>query len=119
MQLPQPPRLQPNKRSSNSLASREIGRINLVKDTALPRDRLGLVLQRLVYERRIARELPRRTVCHVLGADGGVEDVGIRRGDGFEDGGVEAKVLGEHVFGGVRDPVVDVEGCAGGYGVSR
>lgn len=40
------------------------------------------------------------------------EDVGVGGCDVFEDGGVDPEVLGEDVFGGVVDPVVNHEGGA-------
>jgi hypothetical protein len=47
-------------------------------------------------------------------ADSRVEDVGVRSGEILEHSGVDAEVLGNHVFGRVCKPVDDVEcGSAG------
>ena len=112
VKLSQSTRLERNKSSSKRLASGEVCRVNLPEIAARAANLFRLVLERAVDEGAVARELPRGSVGDVLLADLGGEDVGVRVGDVLKDGGVDAKVLGEDVFGGVVDPVVDHECCA-------
>lgn len=109
MKLSQTTRLERNKSSSKRLASRKVCRVNLPELAARAANLFRLVLERAVDEGAVARELPRGSVGDVLLADLGGEDVGVRVGDVLKDGGVDAKVLGEDVFGGVVDPVIDHE----------
>ncbi len=88
-------------------------------DKAAAGDGFALVLESAVDEGGVARQLAGRARGDVLGADGTVEDVGAGDGDLVEDGSVEAKVVGNDVAGGMRDPVVDVErGAWGGQSLS-
>lgn len=112
MKLSQTTRLQRHKRSGERLAGGEVGRVDLPELAARAADLFRLVLERAVDEGAVALELPRGPVGDILVADLGGEDVGGRVGDVLKDGGVDAKVLGQDVLGGVVDPVVDHEGCA-------
>ena len=113
MKLSQTTRLERNKGSSKRLASREIGRVNLPELASRAANLFRLMLERAVDEGAVSLELTRGSVGNVLLADFTGKDVGVWAGDVFEDGGVDAKVLGEDVFGGVVDPVVDHECRAG------
>ena len=109
MQFPEAAGLERNKRGGEGLASGKVGRVNLVELTTFARNGLGLVLKRSVHERRVTGELPSWAIGHVLGAHGAVENVGVRLGDVIKNGGVNTKVFGDNIAGGMSDPVVDVE----------
>lgn len=47
-----------------------------------------------------------------------LDDVWVSGRDGVEDGGIDTKVLGQDVLGGVGDPVIDHEGGSRGIKVT-
>lgn len=110
MELPQATGLQCHKRGRERGADGEVGRVDLIEGTATAGHGLRLVLQRAVHVRAVARRLASGAALYLLGAHGAVEDVGVRVRDVVEGGLWDAEVLGDDVLGGVRQPVVDVEG---------
>lgn len=102
-----------DKSCSDGLADREVGRVYLVELSASARHRFARVLKGTIDEGRITRELARRIVGYVSGADGAVEDIWVGRGDVLKNRHIEAKIFGENVSGSASNPVVNIEGCAG------
>lgn len=111
VQLPKSARLERHKRRRNRLGNGKVGRVNLVEAPAVATNLLRRVLQRAVHKRSVALGLLGHGARHVLGRDGGVEDVRVRRGDLVKRRLGHAKVLGQDGLGRVGDPVVEVEGC--------
>jgi len=113
VKLAEPLGFESDKGCSDGLAGRKVGRVYLVELSASARHRLAGVLKGTIDEGRIARELARRIVGYVPGADCAVEDVWVWRGDVLENRLIEAKVFGQNVSRCASNPVVNVEGCAG------
>ena len=109
MKLAEPAWLEPDERRRERLAGGKVCRVDFVKLAPFSRHRLRLVLQRPVHERGIAREVSRRCWRDLLGANSAVEDARVRFGDIVKDGRIQAKVLGDNISRGMRDPVVNVE----------
>ena len=77
VELPQTLWFKSNKGSSNGLANGKVGRVNLVELSATTWNTLGLVLESAVDEGRISRELAGCSACHLLGADGAIDNIGV------------------------------------------
>lgn len=94
VQLAEAAGLEPDKRGGDCRGDGEVARVDDPELPSLAGDRLRGVLERVVHVRAVPDQ-GALGPCHVARADGRVEDVRVGRGDGVEDGLVEAKVLGE------------------------
>lgn len=110
VELAQSTRFECHISGSNSLANREILRVNTAELTTRATNRLSIVLKGTIDESRIAARVGFGNIGYIAIADGAVDDVGISLRELVEDRFVDAEILGEDIFGGVSNPVVDVEG---------
>lgn len=115
MQLPHTLRLNNHIRARNRLGHRENCTINLPPLAATTWCGLGSMLERTIHVARITGKFTFPTDNGGLvgrSAGGGVEDVGVGRGDGREDRFGKTEGFGEDGFGGFGEPVVEVESCS-------
>lgn len=89
----------------------EIAGVNYLQGSATTGDGGSGFLRKMVDVRTVALEFSVGAGC-VWGADGAVDDIGVRSGNAFEDGLVDTEILGEDRFGGVGNPVIKVKGCS-------
>lgn len=113
VELAQAAGLESHKGGGNGLAGGEVGRVDLPELAAVAGHRLRGVLEGAVDEGAVAREVVLGARAgDVLGGHVGGVDVGVLLREFVKDLGVDTKVLGDDVAGGVVQPVDNVEGCS-------
>lgn len=112
MKLSQSTRLESNKGRGNSLADREVGRVNTAELAPSASDLLRLMLKCTVDVSGGSIHVLIRDVNDVAVADGSVEDVGELLREVIEDRFVNSEVLSKNITGRVGKPVVNVKGGA-------
>lgn len=110
MQFPQATGFQRDDGGRNGGGDGEGGRVHNAQRTAAAGDLLEGMVFGVVYIRGVAGQRPVAAYdVLVLGTQRAVLDVGAGRGHVAEDGLGQVEVLGQDRYGGVRDPVVEVE----------
>lgn len=100
--------------SRNGLADREVCGIYLVEFASRSANLLRLMLEGTVDKRSVVVDVYVRlgSVCHFAVADSAVDNVRRRAWNILKHTLINAKVLGEDVFGRMSNPVINVESCA-------
>lgn len=70
------------------------------------------MLEGMVNVRAVTGELTIRSVGDILGADGAIQDVWVSGWKVIENRLVDAKILGQELSWGLRNPIVEVESRA-------
>lgn len=118
MQLTKRTRLERHNRGSNSGGDWEVLGVHNGDVAATAGDGDARRRRRVVEDVRAGASEPAVGSAVLARRRRGVEDVWVLVGDIIKDGDIDAKVLGEDVTGGVRNPVVDHESRSEGVKVA-
>jgi hypothetical protein len=100
-----------NQSCSKSLGDWKVGRVNVTELACASWHWGGRLLKSAVDICAVAGELSIAT-RGLKSADASIEDIRIRSGHSAKDRGINAKVLGNNVFGCMSEPVINHKGCS-------